>query len=156
MMDEFEEGGLFMNEDDKHAEQVRTLKERFSLKDFMSCYETRYILTEAFQERFEEWLEKELYNLYERVRKDHQEQCTGILAYDRGGIGCGEFINLVWDNLQKDYNLEIFYDEPELAQPLLNSIVEIKEYEAKLEQKEVHKRFNKANRAFDWKNKKYV
>ena len=141
---------------DEYSELGQALKDRFSLKDFLSCYETRQILEDVFRERFEEKLEQALCGLYERVRKDHIEQATGILANDRGGIGCGQFINLVWDGIEKDYDLKVFYDEPELATPLLNSIDDIKEQEAQLKQTKLQERFVKANRAFDWKNKRYT
>ena len=157
MMGEFnDEEDVEQYDVDGCSEEARALKARFSLKDFLSCYETREILEDAFCKKFEEKIEQKLCNFYERVRDDHRKQCTGMLAHDRGGIGCGEFVNIVWDHLEKDYDLEVFYDDPELATPLLNSIDEIKEHEAQLKQSELQERFKQANKAFDWKNKRYV
>jgi len=151
-----EEGAVGQYDIDGYSEEGRALKTRFSLKDFMSCYETREILEDVFRGNFEEKIEQDLCKLYERIRKDHHDQCTGILARDRGGTGCGEFVNIVWDNLKKDYDLETFYNDPELAEPLLNSIDEIKEHEVELKRNELQEQFKKANKAFDWKNKRYV
>ena len=151
-----EEEFVSNNNSETYSEEGQSLRARFSLKDFLSCYETREILEEAFLERFEEKLEGALCELYERVRKDHDEQCTGILASDRGGTGCGQFKNLVWDNIEKSYDLEVFYNNPELATPLLNSIDDIKEEETQLKRRELQVQFKTANRAFDWENKRYV
>ena len=142
--------------EDIYTSKGESLKQRFSLNDFLSCYETRNILENAFQEKFEENLEDSLRELYTKICDDHYNQCTGILANARDGTGCSKFVDIVWRHLEKEYDLEIFFQEPELAQPLLETIDDIKQEQALFKRKQLQEKFKKANTTFDWKNKRYV
>lgn len=60
-------------------------------------------------------------------------------------------MSMIYDNIEKEYDLEIFYNNPELANPLLVQLDN--ELNRKKEKVSNVKKYNKT---FDWKNKQYI
>uniref|UniRef100_A0A6C0KHE7 Uncharacterized protein n=1 Tax=viral metagenome TaxID=1070528 RepID=A0A6C0KHE7_9ZZZZ len=133
-----------------YSDKGEYLREMFTLEDFMSCPETKHILIEDHRETFEYIMEPKIQELYNEYKEREDERLSGFFYKDRGQ-GIIELLSIIYDTIIKEYDLEIFYNNPELANPLLTQIDN--ELNRKTEKVSNVKLYNKT---FDWKNKQYI
>ena len=126
------------------------LKETFTLEDFLSCPETKEILINDHRDTFEFIMEPKIRELYYNYKDVEDERLSGFFNKDHGQ-GITELMSMIYDNIEKEYDLEIFYNNPELANPLLVQLDN--ELNRKKEKVSNVKKYNKT---FDWKNKQYI
>lgn len=102
-----------------YSKEGEFLEEYFKLKDFLACNETKKILEADHYNKYENQIEPEIINLYNFFKKNLDNNGINILKKDNGGSACGELISIIYNNLDKNYDLTLFYQNPELAQSLL-------------------------------------
>jgi hypothetical protein len=80
------------------------------------------------------------------------------MYYDQNATKLGLLSSLVYDNIEKEYDLEVFYDDPILADSLVEKYDEIKrreEEEKRLRRLEILAETPNACKKFDWATKTY-
>ena len=102
--------------DEEEINEVDYLK-NLDLQDFLNCDETRKVLQQEDDEYFEENIKYSLVNLFERYAKNYN--CDIFLQTDPNGDKNSDiFSEIVGDNISKNFDLTIFYDNPYLAKKL--------------------------------------
>ena len=95
------------------------LNEFYNLKDFLACPETMTILEEEHYNNYEKNTEPILKDFLNYFQMKHIENGTSIFSRCDFGKASGELVAMIYNHLNKQYDLTIFYNNPELAQPLL-------------------------------------
>ena len=108
-------------ESDSEVEEYITKEDylkNLDLQDFLNCSETKEILeTEAYN-KFERGLKHSLMYLFSNVAKSYSSDV--FLKNDYlGDKNKDIFSELVYNSITPNYNLQIFYDDPDLAKQLL-------------------------------------
>lgn len=113
------------DEDISDAEYER--REQWSkIKDlplyaFLNCEKTKCILETDFRLKFQEQLEPKLDQIFESYFRELKGQGMNLM-YRAEQNHIGDFSNLVFMNLYKNYDMEIFEQNPHLAKPLLEKL----------------------------------
>jgi hypothetical protein len=94
------------------------LEDLFKLSDFLLEPTTRVILEENHNQLFEEHIEPNIKKLYETTKEEIGEN-TRLLHRDNRRLFLTDLIKIVYNNVNKKYDLEIFYNNPELARHLV-------------------------------------
>ena len=90
----------------------------YKLNDFLSNEQTYSVLEQDRIDRFEENLEPKITEKFLEIFK-HENETLSSMSIKNLGAASGEFTSILFQHLKKDYDLEVFYNNPELAQPLL-------------------------------------
>lgn len=96
------------------------IKATFTPADFINNPKTCELLVTEFREKFEENITPEVSSFYENLRKLEHDLASSMLRHDKGGEGIAELMYILNNNVKKVYNFEMFFDNPELAKPLLD------------------------------------
>ena len=139
--------------------EAKFLKDHFSLNDYLKYPETRCIL-----EQFHEWnvdkkCEPQIIHFYKDEITATANCLASLFAYDRGGHQAGILAGIVFNHIEAQYDLAIFYDYPYLAQGLIDDEKAIKqrEEEERLQrQRELYLATNNAGKKFNWATKTYI
>jgi hypothetical protein len=145
---------------DSDSEEVTLLKERFTMADFLMCPGTRQILEEERHQKFGDTLYHDIEEFYEAVCRDCGGGVASALYYDQEGTRfCTDLIWLVYQYLVPKYDLQIFYDHPNLAKPLSEGYEELlkqKEAERLKKQREAYQEANAhQGMKFNWASRAY-
>ena len=130
----------------KHTEMqnIKMLKEKFTEDDFLECDKTRVILEEEHMATFELNCAPKITDLYNYYRENMQGLCATPLYYDVHNEFTSHLKAIVYENIVKKYDLNIFYNNLNLAKPLiakLNAdVVKTKKKTAKFD----------ISKTFDW------
>ena len=103
-----------------YNKQGEFLQEFYKLNDFLSNKETYSILEQDRIDRFEKNIEPKITEKFLETFKNENETLSSMYINNLGAAS-GEFVALLFRHLRKDYDLDVFYKNPELAQPLLES-----------------------------------
>ena len=134
------------------------LKEKFSIKDFLKHPKTKSILDQMHLWTFTDKCEKAIIEYYLNETKEAADTDASIFACDRGGHHAGTLAGIVFNAIEPQYDLTIFYDYPYLAQPLINNYELIKEEEEKerlRKQREIYLATKNVGKIFNWATKTY-
>ena len=154
MTDLFDEDS---DSDSDHA-PANFLKEKFSIKDYLKHHETKSILDQMHLWTFSDKCEKGIINYYVNEAKESGKMHTSIFAYDRDGHHAGTLAGIVFNAIEPEYDLTIFYDYPHLAQSLVSNYESIKEEEEKerlRRQRDIYLSTKNVGKIFDWGTKTY-
>lgn len=112
---------LTQNEIIEHKEMlnIKMLKEKFTELDFLECDKTRVVLEEEHMSSFELDCVPNIIDLYKYYRENMQGLCATPLYYDVHDEFTSHLKAIVYKNIVKKYDLNIFYDNPNLAKPLI-------------------------------------
>lgn len=111
--DEYDEELMLL---DKHERKVKILKEEYEMEDYLNNEETRSILT---FEHYNKYVDK-VGIIIERYVRDYVRDNAMIGYLDKGGDKLiGEIMEMIYRYIDKEYDLEIFYECPELASSLI-------------------------------------
>ena len=111
--DEYDDEYILLNEYEK---KVKTLKEEYDLDDYLNYKETRDILTFEHYNRYVKKVGEKIEKYVSKYIMDNM--CDGYL--DKGGDKLvGYIMNMVYERIEKEYDLNIFYNCPELATGLV-------------------------------------
>jgi hypothetical protein len=112
-------------EDDSDKEQLKKIK-KLKLEDFLNFQKTRKILEVEHLDNYFENCEKDIEKYYSKVKKHCKGQMSSALKFDVSSKGKGMITGLVYKYIDKNYNLEIFYENPELVGGLIAKLEENK------------------------------
>jgi hypothetical protein len=128
----------------KEIQNIKMLKEKFTEDDFLACNKTRVILEEEHMSSFELNCVPKITDLYNYYRENMQGLCATPLYYDVHNEFTSHLKAIVYKNIVKKYDLNIFYNNTNLAKPLiakLNAdVVQTKRKTAKFD----------VSKTFDW------
>jgi len=141
------------------TEIIEMLKKKFKLEDYLKCAKTREILEERWWWKFCKQCEKQLWNFYEEEQIEQNAKASSILHYDKYNSYAGHLSAIVFKYIEPQYDLQIFYDFPHLAQPLIDTF----EDQARLEEEErkqrirdnYEKNVKHKGKTFNWATKSY-
>jgi len=102
-----------------YSKEGEFLEEYYKLNDFLACKETNQLLEYEHYNNYENQIEPQIIELYEFFKKNLDNNGIRIFNKDNGGSAIGELVSLIYNNLNKNYDLTLFYQNPELAQSLL-------------------------------------
>lgn len=103
----------------KKIQNIKMLKEKFTEGDFLACDKTRAILEEEHMSSFELNCVPNIDDLYNYYRENMQGLCATPLYYDVHNEFTSHLKAIVYKNIVKKYDLNIFYNNPNLAKPLI-------------------------------------
>lgn len=123
-------------EDDTYNSKNDMLKQidQFTENDYLKCKETRNILIDNFHSKFENDLEDKLKDLFLNYFYNLNGKFSSVL-YRAEEEHVNDFIELIKYHISRNYDISIFKDNPELAEPLISQIENIKIKEMKQKQK---------------------
>ena len=144
-----------MSDEEVYEYRKNLLKTEFTLDDFLSCEETCEILSNEHYWDYEKKCLPQIENFYEKTLFELRNKSSTTLYYDIHNDFAGELSGMVYKNIKKEYDLNIFYDCPDLANPLIGKANQ------PLSTKNIKKKVNivnlssNTNKKFDWESKTY-
>ena len=94
------------------------LEDVFTLNDFLHEPTTKDILENDRRQQFVEHVEPKIIKFHKEIKNVMCEH-TSLFHLDNRNTAINEITNLIYKNITKKYNLEIFYENPRLASVLL-------------------------------------
>ena len=147
------------DEDDKYNIKVEFLKKNFKLDDYLQCYTTKKILENEHYLKYTYNCENEILEFHENEAKMCNDVLSTILYYDsNNGKYSGMLTKLVYSYIEPEYNLDIFFDNPELADTMLEDLELRKQEEEEEKRRIIRENYDKnvQNKGtFDWATKTY-
>lgn len=101
-----------------NEEKSEFLKENFTLTDYLNNTITRHILEDNFECKFKSKLSEKIRLMFEKFVEDNER--IGFLD-KKNNAGHYEILDVIYKNLHKDYDIEIFHQCPSLALPLIKN-----------------------------------
>ena len=147
-----------MSEEDLYEYRRNLLKDTFTEEDFLSCDITRQRLV---NEHFWEWEKNcapKVEEFYDGMRERLQGNSSTPLFYDIHGTFSSDLNVIVYNHTKREYDLSIFYDCPDLANPLINRYDEIMEGKKDALNRVKKQNYGagiKSTKKFDWATKTY-
>jgi len=131
-------------------DKIKTIE----LNEFLSHDETASILYKNCFDKFQNKMLQKIEYFYSDVLNDCQMECLNVLEKDKYNSQMDnasyELFLIIYKHISKNYDLTIFYDDPQLANCLF------KEKEEDVIQKKESKNINKdVSKIFDWNQKSY-
>lgn len=151
-MTEIEEKELTWEEWDKETEekQIQFLDNNFTFYHFWNYAPTREIIKKCFLQTYLETLAKEVADFYASEHYSNHCSFSSLLSFDDDGSKGGILESIIYNNIEKDYDIDMFYENPELASPLV-----VHYMSEKPKEKEPTILSKKTLRSFDWNTKTY-
>ena len=94
------------------------LKMVYKLSDFLNNPQTKQILEEEWNEKFRKEIEEPICEIFENEKQEQENKGTLLFRKDRGGQFVGDLMNELFYHIKPKYDLEIFYNNPDLAKNL--------------------------------------
>lgn len=104
-----------------YSKKGEYLEDLFTLRDFLNNSTTRKILEDNQCENIEKNVIPKIKKIYDNFKEQNKD--TRILHRDTRSIFFNELIVIINRHITNKYNLEIFYENPDLADDLLNQYV---------------------------------
>ena len=114
----------FSDEDDVLKEETY-LRENLTEEDFLNYEPTRDLLYENFMETLERGLLKNVEIFYEAERNEMVNCISNMFYYDQHGSFISELNGIIYSHIKQEYNLELIYDNPHIARPLIKNYDDI-------------------------------
>ena len=103
-------------ENDDEIENVK-IEDCFDLNDIINNETTYDILRNDHYFTYLSKMENEKIDLYTSWK--NSSKCEHFLDNDEFDLDGNDFVELIYNHIRKDYNPQLFYDNIELAKPLL-------------------------------------
>jgi len=145
-----------MSEDEFYEYRRNLIKETFTEEDFLSCTITRDRLMNEFFWEWEKTCVPKVENYYNGMRKQMQGLFSTPLYYDKDGEFVSELNGIVYKHIKRSYDISIFHDCPNLAEPLIKQYEEIqqKRIDELKQRRNMGSNIN-TNKKYDWATKTY-
>lgn len=148
-----------MEEEEIDDEMSEILKQNYKLEHFLECEVTRNILEQDSWDTFEYNCLDVIDEFYQNEREEFRDALSTLFYYDI----CGDFVchlkEIIMNNVTLNYDLEIFYDNPNLAKPLLDNYNEIQKEKLKQHRENIVNNYKENNnndgKTFNWTTKTY-
>jgi len=144
------ENEISLEEEDEliRKSKFQKIKKQFSLFHFLNFEPTKKLIENDYIQKYLDTAGKEISNFYTDLHYYNQLEYSTIFRFDNNKIAAAELSSIVFNNIKKEYNLDIFEDNPSLA----NSLIE----HEKNKSKQTKKQFIPVKkRIFNWKTKTY-
>ena len=141
------------------VDMEKFVRENFTLDDFLNCEITKKILLENWRNTFTYKIEQEIESFYEHERSYLRDDLSTLYYYDTTGSFVGHLTAIMFEYTEPEYDLDIFYENPALAKPLIEKMEN-----DKFKKHEKHKQQIKENyeenstsqgKTFNWAVKTY-
>lgn len=147
------EQDLDTDEEDLLIEQEATdnLKKNFTFDDFWDYVPTRNILKNEFLQKFNDTVGRQIADFYAIERNHAHCKLANLFAFDVDGAKGGFLESLVFNHIKKEYDIELFYNNPTWASSFVR-------WHLENTKKKKKKNFiipKKSLRTFNWATKSY-
>ncbi len=142
----------YFHEDEKNEKEIEEenlkIENLFDIDDIMNNKQTKDIIMNEHYFNYLHNVENNIQTCY--IYFKNSNKCEHFLNNDEFDLDGLFFVNLIYKYIKKDYKIDLFYDNLELAEPLF----EEKEEE---EKKQIIKQNTKVNitKKFDWNTKTF-
>ena len=136
----------------REEESVQYLKDNFTFADFWDYSQTRTILKNEYLQIFNDGIGKKIINFYLKEYNYNHRKFSSIFAFDTDGTKAGVLESIVFNHIKKEYDIDIFYKNPEWAKMFV-------QYHLENDTKKKKKTFiipKKSLRTFNWGTKTYT
>jgi len=145
------------NENDAFDENNSNfLKDVFILDDFLNCEKTKYLLEQNYEHSLINF-EDGLYTFFNKEILYCEENLEPYFSNKM--VNFNKFYNIIRNNIKPKYNLDFFYENPNLAQPLIDKMDEFNEKRNKNKKVKIIENYEKKcknkGKLFNWKTKKH-
>ena len=137
-------------EQETQEKQIQFLENNFTFTHFWNYSPTREIIKNNFLQTYIETLAKEVADFYASEHHSNNGFFSSLLSFDDDGSKGGILESIIYNNIEKDYDLDMFYENPELASSLVVHYMSLKPKE-----KKPTVLSKKTLRSFDWNTKTY-
>jgi len=145
--------------DEDFDERAEFLKENFTLDDFLKDNKTYNILETNFIWKVEKDLYGELEDFYKEEVDYNKSRHSLLFANEKNYKGVGILQGVVHRCLEKEYDLNIFYDNPSYATSMIDNYNNRIKEEKQERRNKIKEKYNEqitANMKFDWNTKKFI
>jgi hypothetical protein len=147
----------YYSDEEDHYDQSKLRKwnaiKHLTLDDYFKCPQTGNIISNEWNDRFSSHLEQPIVHVFNKHLNHLQNEYSNVL-YRASTSHTTDLLNLVKHHLVKDYSVTMFEHNPDLADPLLRSMNEIreKEREKELEEKQnrMSEKLKSSAKEFNW------
>jgi len=139
----------FSDEDDVLKEETY-LRENLTEDDFLNYEPTRDLLYENFMETLERGLLKNVEIFYEAERKEMVNCISNMFYYDQHGSFISELNGIIYSHIKQEYNLELIYENPHIARPLIKNYDDIMNRNKKKEEPKKNQKKEEIKKDFNW------
>lgn len=140
----------YSDDDTDKRKQIEKIR-NFTINDYLSCKYTRNILHKQWEENFENNLERKIENFF-FDNYDYMIDTNANVFYRANETHSIDLVSLIKHHLIRDYDLSVFYENPELATPLISQYSHIQDMRKREIRKRHSKAFKESNKEFDWSN----
>ena len=144
-----------MTEEEQEEHDRNILKDLFTLNDFLECDATRLRLENEHLLTFEQTCEPNIEAFYGRLRGNMQSKYATPFAYDVNNDFNCILTTMVYGHINKKYDLNVFYDCPILAKPLVDQIDYILEKRFEVNKKKKNNIKLTSVKKYNWATKTY-
>ena len=102
-----------------YSKQGEYLEDMFTLSDFLREPTTRQILEENAQRDFQAHIPDSIKDYHDNIAAIVKEH-SRLFHRDRRGLAVQDIIFAIYKNVEKKYELDVFYKNPSLASALLD------------------------------------
>lgn len=138
----------FPNDMEKIEEEY--LRENLTEEDFLNYEPTRDLLHRNFMEKLERGLLKNVEIFYNAERKDMVNSISNMFYYDQQGSFISELSSIIYSHIKPEYDLELIYDNPHIARPLIKNYDDIMNRDNKKEIPKILIKKEDIKPDFDW------
>ena len=140
----------FSNDMEKIEEEEIYLRENLTEEDFLNYEPTRDLLYRNFMETLERGLLKNVEIFYNAERKDMVNSISNMFYYDQAGSFISELNSIIYSHIKPEYDLELIYDNPHIARPLIKNYDDIMNRDNKKEIPKILIKKEDIKSDFDW------
>ena len=136
----------------REEEDSQYLQDNFTFQDFWNYKPTQDILKNEFIQEFYDTVGKEITEFYLKERDHCVSNLSNLFAFDVDGTKAWILESLVYNHIEKEYDLELFYNNPCWATSFVH-------YHLENDKKNVKKEITipkKSLRQFNWATKTYT
>lgn len=145
-----------VTEEDNNEINIEFLKHVFTMDNFLNCEKTKYLLDQDYDWKHQKF-EEELYDFY----TNEVTYCKENLDPYFSNMFCNfnKLYNIVNKNIKKEYDLNIFYENTLLAQPLIDKFDDYNNEIKINKKKQIVENYNNKcknkGKKFNWNTKKH-
>lgn len=133
------------------------IRDNFTLEDFLNCDFTKKILQENWYNKFTYKIESQIESFYEHERKYFREDLSTLFYYDTTGSFAGYLTAIMFEHITPEYDLDVFYENPALAKPLIEKMENSKHEKTIEHQKLIRENYKEKSTSdgqkFNWGDK---
>lgn len=140
----------FSDEESEILKEETYLRENLTEEDFLNYKPTRDLLYENFNETLERGLLEKVEIFYQSERRDMVNCLSNMFYYDQHGSFISELNGIIYSHIKQEYDLELIYENPHIARPLINNYDDIMNRNIKKEEIKILIKKEEIKTDFNW------